>query len=174
MENIQIFEELIPRSDEIFNSFGKVNYEDSFCLCLETNKTFDIDFIIFKIIKTLPRWLKFLLSLRNMVVGIFGLKTGKSENVHYNQEKLILKQDQSIGDFFIILKRKKHLITELTDKHLDFRFSILITEDEGITKISLSTIVKINNIFGKIYFFFITPFHRLIIPNILKRLGSEI
>ena len=109
-----------------------------------------------------------------MVVGIFGLKTGKSENVHYNQENLILKQDQSIGDFFIILKRKKHLITELTDKHLDFRFSILITEDEGITKISLSTIVKINNIFGKIYFFFITPFHRLIIPNILKRLGSEI
>ena len=103
------FRGINSKSDEIFNSFGKVNYEDSFCLCLETDKTFDIDFIIFKIIKTLPRWLKFLLSLRNMVVGIFGLKTGKSENVHYNQEKLILKQDQSIGDFFIILKRKKTL-----------------------------------------------------------------
>ena len=174
MANFQVLEKLIPRSDKIFVSFGKVNYEDCFCLSFETKTIFDVDFIIFKIIKTLPRWLKFLLSLRNMVVGIFGLKTGKSENVHYNQEKLILKQDQSIGDFFIILKRKKHLITELTDKHLDFRFSILITEDEGITKISLSTIVKINNIFGKIYFFFIKPFHRLIIPYFLKGLSREI
>ena len=109
-----------------------------------------------------------------MVVGIFGLKTGKSENVHYNQEKLILKQNQSIGDFFIILKRKKHLITELTDKHLDFRFSILIRQEDGITKVSLSTIVKFKNIFGKVYFFLITPFHRLIIPNILKRLSGKI
>ena len=112
--------------------------------------------------------------MRNAIAGIFGLKTGKIENVYENLDKLNFKQNQSIGDFFIILKRKKHLITELTDKHLDFRFSILITEDEGITKISLSTIVKINNIFGKIYFFFITPFHRLIIPNILKRLSVKI
>ena len=38
MINAQIFEELIPRSDKIFLSFGKVNYEDSFCLCLKTKK----------------------------------------------------------------------------------------------------------------------------------------
>ena len=174
MVNIQIFEELIPRSDEIFNSFGKVNYEDSFCLCLETNKTFDIDFIIFKIIKTLPRWLKFLLSLRNMVVGIFGLKTGKIGNVYENLEKLNLKQNQSIRDIFIFLKGKNHLIAELKDKHLDFRFSILIRQKDWIATVSLTTIVKINNIFGNVYFFLITPFHRLIIPNILKRLSSEI
>ena len=31
-----------------------------------------------------------------------------------------------------ILPKHVSLITELTDKHLDFRFSILITEDEGI------------------------------------------
>jgi len=172
--NIQIYEELIPRSDKIFCSFGKVNYEDSFCLSLETKNIFDVDSIIFKIIKSLPKWFKFLLNLRNSIARIFGLKTGKIENVYDNPEKLNFTQDQSIGDFLIILKKKNHLITELNDKHLDFRFSILITEEEGITKVSLRTIVKIKNIFGKMYFFFITPFHRLIIPNILKRLSSEI
>ena len=112
--------------------------------------------------------------MRNAIVSIFGLKTGKIGNVYENLEKLNLKQDQLIRDFFIFLKEKNHLIAELKDKHLDFRFSILIRQEDDITKVSLSTIVKINNIFGKVYFFLITPFHRLIIPNILKRLSGEI
>ena len=112
--------------------------------------------------------------MRNEIVSIFGLKTGKIENVYENLENLNFKQDQSIGDFFIILKEKNHLIAELKDKHLDFRFSILIRQVDSKTKVSLTTIVKINNIFGKVYFFLITPFHRLIIPNILKKLSYEI
>ena len=82
--------------------------------------------------------------------------------------------NQFIGDFFIVLKLKNHLIAELKDKHLDFRFSILIKEKEGITRVSLRTIVKLNNFFGRIYFFLIKPFHRLIIHNILKRLSNEL
>ena len=174
MENFQIIEELIPRSEKILVSFGQVNYEDSFCLILETKKIFDIDFIIFKLIKSLPKWFKILLNLRNTIARIFGLKTGGIENIFDNSARLSIKQEQSIGDFFILLKCKKHLITELNDKHLDFRFSILISENEGITKVSLSTIVKLNNFFGKIYFFLVKPFHRLIIPNILKRLSNEL
>ena len=174
MVNIQIIEELIPRSDKIFISFGKVNYEDRFCLILETKIILDVDFIIVKLIKSIPKWFKFLLNLRKAIASIFGLKTGKIENVYDNPEKLNSKQNQSSGDFFIFLKGKNHLITELKDKHLDFRFSILIRQEDGITKVSLSTIAKINNIFGKVYFFLIRPFHRLIIPNILKRLSGEI
>ena len=173
MVNIQIIEELIPRSDKIFISFGKVNYEDRFCLILETKKI-DVDFIIIKLIKSIPKWFKFLLNLRNAIASIFGLKTGKIKNVYENLGKLNFQQDQSIGNIFILLKDKNHLIAELKDKHLDFRFSILIRQVDGITKVSLSTIVKINNIFGKVYFFLITPFHRLIIPNILKRLSDKI
>ena len=55
MGNIKIIEELIPRSDQIFISFGEVNYEDSFCLIFETKKRFDVDFIILKIIRSLPK-----------------------------------------------------------------------------------------------------------------------
>ena len=169
MVNIQIIEELIPGSDKIFISFGKINYEDRFSLILETKKIFDVYFIIVKLIKSIPKWFKFLLNLRNAIASILGLKKGKIENIYKNLEKLNLKQNQSIRDIFIFLKGKNHLIAELKDKHLDFRFSILIRQEDGITKVSLSTIVKINNIFGKVYFFLITPFHRLIIPNILKR-----
>jgi len=172
--NIKIIRELIPRSNKIFISFGKVNYEDRFSLILKTKKIFDVEFIIVKLIKSIPKWFKFLLNLRNVIARIFGLKTGGIENVYEYLEYLNFKQDQSIGEIFIILKEKNHLIAELKDKHLDFRFSVLIRLEDGITKVSLSTIVKINNIFGKVYCFLITPFHRLIIPIILKRLSVEI
>ena len=174
MINSQIFEELIPRSDKIFISFGKVNYEDRFCLILGTKKILDIDFLIVKLINSIPTWFKFLLNLRNAIANIFGLKTGESGNIFNNPETINLKHNQYIGDIFIFLKDKYHLIIELKDKHLDFRFSILISQEQCLTKIYLTTIVKINNFFGKLYFFLITPFHRLIIKNILKKLGNEI
>ena len=174
MVNIKIIRELIPRSNKIFISFGKVNYEDRFSLILKTKKIFDVEFIIVKLIKSIPKWFKFLLNLRNVIARIFGLKTGGIENVYEYLEYLNFKQDQSIGEIFIILKEKNHLIAELKDKHLDFRFSIWIRQKDGTTKVSFTTIVKINNIFGKVYFILITPFHKLIIPNILKRLGGEI
>ena len=115
MVNIQIIEELIPRSDKIFIYFGKVNYEDRFCLILGTEKIFDVDFIIVKLIKSIPKWFKFLLNLRNEIASIFGLKIGKIENVYEYLDKLNIKQEQSIGDFFIFLKGKNHLIAELKD-----------------------------------------------------------
>ena len=86
MGNIQIFEEFIPRSDKIFISFGTINYEDRFCLTVKTKKIFDVDFIIIKLIQSIPKWLKFLLNLRNAIASIFGLKTGNIENVYENPE----------------------------------------------------------------------------------------
>ena len=174
MGNFQIIEELIPRNDKIFISFGKVNYEDRFCLIIGTKKIINIDFIVVKLIEIIPKWFDLLLNLRNVFARFFGLKTGKIGNIYKNSEKLIFKQDQMVGDIFIFFKDKNHLIAQLKDKHLDFRFSIFIWQKEGITKVSLSTIVKINNIFGWIYFFLIKPFHRLIIPSFLKGLSSEI
>ena len=86
MINIQIIEELIPRSDKILISFGKVNYEDRFSLILKTKKIFDVEFIIVKLIKSIPKWFKFLVNLRNAIASIFGLKTGNIENVYENPE----------------------------------------------------------------------------------------
>ena len=174
MKNIQIIEELIPRSDKIFASFGKVNYEDNFCLILKTKEIFDLDYIIRKLVISLPNWFKLLLDLRNIFANIFGLKTGKIVKAYEFSEKMNLKQGQFLGDFFIVLNENNHLITELKDRHLDFRFSIMIIEKDTQTKIFFKTIVKINNFFGRIYFLLIKPFHRLIVPNLLKRLSNQI
>jgi len=174
LRDIQIIEELIPRSDKIFTSFGKVNYEDNFCLIIKKKEIVDLDCVIKKLIISLPNWFKFLLNLRNIIAKMFRLKTGKIGKSYEFSEKLNLKQGQSLGDIFIVLNENNHLITELKDRHLDFRFSIMIIEKDTQTKIFFKTIVKINNFFGRIYFLLIKPFHRLIVPNLLKRLSNQI
>ena len=174
MKNFQIIEELIPKNDNIFLNFGTINYQDRFCLIMETKRIVDVDFVIIKLIKSIPKWFMCLIRMRNVIASIIGLKTGKLREIYENEETINLKQNESIGEIFIFLKGKNRLIAELKDKHLDFRFSISIRQEDGTTKVSFTTIVKINNIFGKVYFFLITPFHKLIIPNILKRLGGEI
>jgi len=141
---------------------------------LKTKEIIEVDYIFHKLINGLPEWFKILLILRNYFAKFLGLKTGKIDKTNKFSKKLNLKQGQSLGDFLILLKEKHHFITELKDRHLDFRFSIMISKKEGGTIILFSTIVKLNNFFGRIYFLMIKPFHRLIVPKILKRLSKEI
>jgi hypothetical protein len=54
------------------------------------------------------------------------------------------------------------------DTHLNFRVSVLI--DRGKSYIYTTTLVHYNNRWGKLYFFFVKPFHRIIVRSIMKRL----
>ena len=55
------------------------------------------------------------------------------------------------------------------DKHLNFRTSVLIDRKEPLSHIYLTTIVKFNNIWGRLYFIPVKPFHRIIIKTLLKK-----
>ncbi len=55
------------------------------------------------------------------------------------------------------------------DKHLLFYVDIFITPLEtGKQMIEVTTLVKYHNWVGKAYFFCIKPFHRVIVPLVLK------
>ena len=58
---------------------------------------------------------------------------------------------------------------EENDTHLKFRVSVMAIKKDGITTIYLTTIVKFNNRLGRIYFFIVKPFHRIIIQTLVKR-----
>ena len=57
------------------------------------------------------------------------------------------------------------------DKHLNFRTSIMI--DKSKSTISLITLVHFNNVWGKLYFLPVKPFHRLIIRSLLKKYNKR-
>ena len=65
---------------------------------------------------------------------------------------------------------ENEVVLEDHDKHLEVRVSLLV-EPEGETAIVYAnTVVHVNNVFGKIYMFFVTPFHKIIVPSSLKSL----
>ncbi len=118
-----------------------------------------------------PAWIAFLMSMRNWVVSKLGLKhLGGLQDV----SRVKLASEYAVGEragiFTLVSLTEKEVVLEDRDKHLDVRVSFLI-EPEGETAIVYaSTVVHVHNVFGKIYMFFVAPFHKIIVPSTLKGL----
>ena len=113
-----------------------------------------------------PAWIEALLTLRNVLVAPFGLKTsGKSEN----------PPRETIGLFPILTQTPDRLVAGFNDKHLDFRVVVDVAapgaDSEAGQQVTATTLVKTHNVFGRIYLAIILPFHRLIVPAMLRKVA---
>lgn len=104
-----------------------------------------------------------LLVIRNFAVKFFGLKTTKPSD--YNEE---FKLGGYIGFFKIYEITENEIILGANDKHLNFRVSIL-NDHANEYNIKVTTLVLINNSFGKIYMRLIAPFHRIVVSSMVKK-----
>ena len=113
-----------------------------------------------------PAWVEALLSLRHLLVAPFGLKTsGKSEN----------PPRETVGLFPILTQTPERLVAGFNDKHLDFRVVVDVaasgTGSEASQQVTATTLVKTHNLFGRLYLAIILPFHRLIVPAMLRKVA---
>ena len=110
-----------------------------------------------------PRWAEALLQLRNFVVSPLGLKTsGEGAPAPRGM----------IGIFPVLSETPDRLIAGFNDSHLDFRVVIDVAALDGIRQVTLTTLVKTHNWFGRTYLAVITPFHRLIAPALLRQVAG--
>lgn len=87
------------------------------------------------------------------------------------------EKGEQIGLFKVFDKTTNELILGEDDKHLNFRVSLLIdSQNESKTdkKLIISTTVKFNSWFGRLYFLPVRPFHKLIVPSMLKGIINDI
>ena len=150
----------IPLESEITQGFDPISYADIYRLTHPLDESFEQ---LIQDIFTPLGWSKPLFRIRDIVVRPFGLQTSK--NITNKNSSNNGKLEQHIP-FFIYKKTDNEIIMEEKDKHLNFRVSVLLNKQESA--VYLSTIVQFNNTLGKIYFFFIKPFHRIIMKAILK------
>ena len=143
----------IPENSVIANGFDKIDYCDTYRIVKATNDT--AEEVAAKIFK-MPKWVNWLMNIRDTVVGIFGLKTSKDT----------VEGQTTI--FQIIEQHENEIVMGETDKHLDFKTSVLV--DRANSFIYLTTIVRFNNLFGKLYFMPVKPFHRIIVASSLKKI----
>ena len=107
-----------------------------------------------------PRWIAALMTIRNIVVAPFGLKTeAPPERPH-------------IGIFPIVSSSPQRVVLGFDDAHLDFRIVIDVTARSAATRrITATTLVHRHSALGRAYLAAILPFHKLIVPATLARLA---
>jgi hypothetical protein len=109
-----------------------------------------------------PRWAEALLSLRNLLVAPLGLKTSGAS--------LAAPRDM-IGIFPVVSETPERLIAGFNDRHLDFRVVVDVTPAGGVRQVTATTLVKTHNWLGRTYLAIIMPFHRLIVPALLRQVA---
>ncbi len=108
-----------------------------------------------------PRWIATLLRLRNLLVAPFGLRTsGHSETI----------PRETIGIFPILTETPDRLVAGFDDRHLDFRVVVDVATSGPSQQITATTLVKTHNRLGRVYLAIILPFHRLIVPAMLRQI----
>ena len=110
-----------------------------------------------------PRWAEALLTLRNLLVAPLGLKTSGSG--------LVPPKDM-IGIFPVVSQTPNRLIAGFNDHHLDFRVVIDVTGPADVQQVTATTLVKTHNWLGRTYLAIIMPFHRLIVPALLRQVAG--
>ena len=146
----------IPENSVIACGFGKIDYCDTYHIIRVTN---DSAAKIAAEISKPPKWVEWLMIIRDLVAGIFRLKSSKA-----------IREGQEIN-FPIIGQSENEIVMGENDKHLDFRVSILA--DRVNSFIYMITIVHFNNLLGRLYFLPVKPFHKIIVKSSLKRLLLE-
>ncbi len=109
-----------------------------------------------------PAWANGLMALRDIIVTPLGLKTSR------RQASLNLAR---IGIFPIQSVTPSRIVLGFEDSHLDFRAVVDVAALEGGSLVTTTTVVRLNNLLGRLYLAAILPFHILIVRSMLKKLG---
>jgi hypothetical protein len=155
----------LPQPSLVQSALAPVDYVDAFSLEVPAGTFVDVDALARACTK-LPRWVDALMWLRNRVVGRFGLQVSH-DRVQRDQEGSI-RPGTAVGIFLVLARSDGELLMGLDDKHLDFRFSLLLRTSPQAERAIATTTVKFNNVWGRLYFAFVKPFHRLIVPAMLR------
>lgn len=113
-----------------------------------------------------PAWVRGLIALRNGLVRPFGLKSAGD---------LMPSAQTVIAGFPVVSADDDRVVLGYDDWHLDFRIVIDVFPDRphGQT-LSVMTLVRRNNVFGRLYLAVIMPFHKLIVRRALSSVGRRV
>lgn len=145
----------IPTNSQLAN-YLPADYVDSFSRIIAYKKEITPGEFRNLAFNQLPKWIDWLMKLRNAIVKPLGLDTG------------------SKFTDMVCASSSNEEIFGMPDKHLDFHVSMWCGEyRNGRQELRITTVVKYNNWLGRVYFFIIRPFHGIIILSLLKSLKHK-
>lgn len=117
-----------------------------------------------------PWWVKWLLIVRNTVARWCGLEVPSAADIMNPEVKAHYSVGDKIGPWPIYSLTENELIAGRDNPHLNFRLSVLkASVDDQTARVFVSTICSVNHWSGKLYLFFIVPFHIWGVRNLIAR-----
>lgn len=154
----------VPAGSVIAENFPAIDFCDSYRI--DPQPGHSPDQLVNRLFR-LPGWVSGLLKLRNRLVRIVGLKGADKKESDVAD---FYPVGTTAGYFTVLDRNDREIVIGENDKHLDFRVSLLHTPDG----IYCTTIVHYHNRLGRVYFFFIRPFHSIIVRSLVRRNLSQI
>lgn len=164
----------LPEGCKIENALSKMDYVDVFALDFKDDADVSPAEMMKLFFEVFPSWFRVLLYIREGIGRLIGLKTAHGIDLEQQFKNFKGEIGQSIALFHVLDSSKTEIMTGEDDKHLDFRLSFFAIPKNDITQMILATTVQYNGWLGRLYFFFVKPFHRLIVPVILKRMAKRL
>jgi len=157
---MQVIECDVPSGSALSRELiGNAHFHDSYRAPLARPELGIVD-IFFALFGHTPLWMKLLLIVRNAAARLFGLEVPTVGEIM----KPIVRNEYcvggKIGPWPIFFIDDNEIVAGRNNKHIDFRLSVLKAVDgDAMSVVVVSTICTVHNVFGKIYLFFIVPFH---------------
>ena len=107
-----------------------------------------------------PLWIKVVLIVRNRLAELCGLEVPSASDILNPTITDGYQVGDKIGPWPLFYLSDSELVAGRDNGHLDFRLSVLRQEHGADARVVISTICNVHNRWGKVYLFFIVPFHR--------------
>lgn len=107
-----------------------------------------------------PPWMKLALIVRNRLASWCGLEAPTAAEILHPHVASSCRAGDKIGVWPVFSLNDAELVAGRDNKHLDFRLSVLKGVDGAAASVTISTVCSVHNWFGKVYLFFVIPFHR--------------
>jgi hypothetical protein len=143
-------------------------FRDSYRVPLSRRELGIVD-VFFAIFAHHPLWMKLLLIVRNKVASLAGLDAPTASEILHVEIKDRYVVGEKIGVWPIFALNENEVVAGRDNNHMDFRLSVLKVPDGDGTSVVVSTICSVHNLFGKLYLFFVVPFHRYGVRQLMAR-----
>ncbi|MBK8807929.1 MAG: DUF2867 domain-containing protein [Bacteroidales bacterium] len=154
---------------KIDSSFGTIHFVDLIPIYGITKRNSTIDDALADFFSIDISWVNSLLKIRNILMKPFGLKGTNSEDTLQFFSKPFIPGEKA-GFFTVKSRTTNEIVLYEADAHLNFYiYNTLLPANDGSYTYYCSTVVHYNNVFGKIYFFFVKPFHIIILKLMQKK-----
>lgn len=152
---------------DLINQYLPANFTECLQCNFASSKKVTADDIMIQFWTVSPKWVNALFKLRDILVKPFGIKGGNEGNKAALEESI--RSGRTYSFMSIPAKTDNETILSANDKHLVMYLSVKVQElNERDKELTISTLVKFHNLLGRVYFFFIYPFHCIIVKSMLR------